>query len=541
MKFQDFFPVQLNEDNRNKQLLQSLLKKWSEENPQLTMSEVENIVYTEFAPKKNGLSPKSAPVFSFLSRFDGEHGNPKFDQKFLPDITKYSYKQITSLLSEYRDDDFVIPEDQVFSGKDRKATPGRIEASKNLWYGDTDAIINKDGLRVYFVPDQKESMKFGYYQQYCAEKLFNGNQWCVTGRNTSDSRTNLWGTYRPARTFWFIIDESKLDGKTPEQYKSEGLTYDTIRNGHPIKYFMSALQVVTDTNEGYRLTSFLNVGDTPMTWDQIVNIYPQLADEKEKFNFVTYRAQLEQEDNNILNRITEEENSPFEFKRQERKIKKSFLNARNPIHEIGSWKSMDEGLRDIYILNTTKEDAYDKFQKYEFIREVQKVGNQWKMLNDRLIQVGLNGVASLFDNALQKEFKIGRFSLDNKNIRLYKSKLTHLFGIYHGMYGSFLKYNGVFYEPNYALHDTAVWLDDEEKSYVVETYTDDSRQINNATFYCIFPTIYEGEMANAHFLSQSAFEKLKPRLRPSEDESFSTLDKFDAEKETDIKELEKGV
>jgi hypothetical protein len=109
------------------------------------------------------------------------------------------------------------------------------------------------------------------------------------------------------------------------------------------------------------------------------------------------------------------------------------------------------------------------------------------------------------------------------------------------MYGSFLKYNGVFYEPNYALHDTAVWLDDEEKSYVVETYTDDSRQINNATFYCIFPTIYEGEMANAHFLSQSAFEKLKPRLRPSEDESFSTLDKFDAEKETDIKELEKGV
>jgi hypothetical protein len=540
MKFQDFFPVQLSEATRNKQLLNSLLEKWRSENPDLDMNQVEEIVYNEFVPKKGGLSAKNAPVLSFLSRYDGNHGHSKFDPEWLPDITKYTYKQITSLLSEYKDDDFVIRDDEVFAGKDRKATPERIEASKNLWYSDNNTIINQDGFRVYFVPDQKDSMKFGYYQQYCAE-LFSGAQWCVTGRNSSDSRSNLWGSYRPQRTFYFIIDESKLNGKTIEELKADGLTYNRVRDDINLRHYLGALQVVTDDRRGYRITSFLNVGDDPMAWEEVIRIYPQLAEYKDKFNFVQYQADLEQEDRSILNRLTEDENSPFEFKRQERKIKKAYLSRiGNTIHKPESWRSMDEGLRNIYILNTQRNDAADKFQSLEFIKEVQKVGNQWKMLNDRLVQVELPGVSHLFDTALSREFKVGRHNIDNKNIKLYKSLITNKFGIYHGMYGSFLKFDGTVYDPNYELDDTSVWLDDEEKSYIVERYTIGGN-ITDQTFYCVYSTKYEGEVVYGHFLSYKAFEKLKERLRPSEDDSFSTLDKFDPEGDVDIKEIKKGV
>jgi hypothetical protein len=540
MKFEDVFPVELNENNRNKQLINGLLDKWKSEVPDLDFSKVEDIVYNEFIPKKSGLSSKTAPVISFLSRYDGRHGYSKFEPEWLPDITKYSYKQIISLLSEYKDDDFVIRDDEVFAGKDRKSTPERLEASKNLWYSDNNTIINQDGFRVYFVPDQKDSMKFGYYQQYCAE-LFGGAQWCVTGRNSSDSRSNLWGSYRPQRTFYFVIDESKLNGKTIEELKSDGVSYSKIQDDINLRHYLGALQIVTDDRRGYRITSFLNVGDVAMTWEEVVRIYPQLSEYKDTLNFVNYKADLEQEDRSILNRITEQEDSPFQFKRQDRKVKKAYLsNIGNTIHKPESWVSMDEGLRNIYILNTQRTDAVDKFQSFEFIKEVQKVGNQWKMLNDRLVQVELPGVSHLFDKALEREFKIGRYSIENKNIRLYKSKVSNKYGIFHGMYGSFLKHNGTVYEPNYELHDTAVWLDEEENSYIVETYTTGG-DVNEKSFYCIFPTTYEGEMANAHFLSNVAFQKLKERLRPTEDESFSTLDKFDSQSDVDMKEIKRGV
>lgn len=535
MRFSDIIFGQINEENINKNLINQLLKKWSSENQNLTFEDVQKIVYEDFAPKKNGLNSRTPAVFSFLSRFDGNHGFQRFEPSNLQDITKYTYAQITSLLDEYRDEDFEMQQDTVFAGKDLKSNPKRLEASKNLWYSDKNAIINKDGCRVYYIPDQKESMKFGYYQNYCRGLFRGSNQWCVTGTGASDSRANLWATYRPSRTFYFIIDETKLNGKTIEEVNSN------ITSSSNEAYYLGAIQVVTDNNMGYRLTYMLNNdGDRDVTWEQLVQRYPQLDGEKEKFRYIKFEPNLELADTNIVTRINEVEGNPYEFSRQERRLKKAYITgASGNITKARSWQSMDEGLRELYVLSTEKEDVHEKFQTYELIDAIKKSGNIFKVLNQRLTQIGLNGVAVIYDKVLESQFNTARVSLDNKNIRLYRDRSSKKYGLYHGLYGDFLKFGGIKYEPFYEEIDTSVLMTNDGEAYVVETYSK-SGAPDNTSFYCVFPADSEGKLINGHFLTHDSFLKLKERFEPGEDESFSMVDKI-SQDDFDIKEIEKGV
>lgn len=535
MRFSDIIFGILNEENVNKNLITQLLRKWGSENQNLKFEDVQKIVYEDFASKKNGLNPKTPAVFSFLSRFDGNHGYEKFDPSNLQDITKYSFKQITSLLDEYKDDDYVMQADTVFAGKDLKSNPKRLEASKNMWYNPNNTIINKDGFRVYYVPDQKESMKFGYYQNYCRSLFPYSNQWCVTGTGASDSRSNLWASYRPQRTFYFVIDETKLGGKNIEDVDKN------VNSNSDVAYYLGALQVVRDNRTGYRLTYMLNNdGDKDMTWDQLVKVYPQLDGEKEKFKYVEYDAGLESADNNIVTRINEVPGNYFEFRRQDRRLKKAYITVgEGNITKAASWQSMDEGLRDEYVLSTEKEDVHEKFQTYELIEAIKKSGNIFKVLDQRLKQLGLNGVSVIYDKVLETEFKTARVSLDNKNIRLYRDRSSQKYGLYHGMYGDFLKLNGIKYDAFYEEIDTHVIMTNDGEAYVVETYSK-SAEPDNTSFYCIFPADSEGKLINGHFLTHQQFLKLKERFEPGEDESFSMVDTIKSD-DFDIKEIKKGV
>ena len=126
-------------------------------------------------------------IREYIKRFDEIKGSPNVKEK---DITKYTFEQILALLHEYdeegKNDE---SEDSVFAGGDKKATPERIEASKQLWMGEDYKIIDEGDLRVYAIPDQRVSMNYGYFEQFIARKQ-GGEQWCVTGRNSSDSRSN---------------------------------------------------------------------------------------------------------------------------------------------------------------------------------------------------------------------------------------------------------------------------------------------------------------------------------------------------------------
>jgi len=127
MKFNELITDVIYEEIKNKKLFNALLDKWKLEKPNLSPDETEKLI-TVFQRIQNGLKPEKPQVFSFLSRFDGEHGFEKFDPNNLKDITKYSYQQISFLVGEYTEDEEEAQGD-VFAGKDTKPTEEKIAAS----------------------------------------------------------------------------------------------------------------------------------------------------------------------------------------------------------------------------------------------------------------------------------------------------------------------------------------------------------------------------------------------------------------------------
>ncbi len=149
------------EEVKNKALFTKLMSGWRQQKPNLTDEEGEEI-FNAFARIQNGLRPDLPQVYTFLTKFDGNHGHSKFDEKNLKNLPAYTYEQIRFLIDEYSD---TVREREVdaFSGRDTSATPERIEASKNLWFGSDNLIFEKDGLRVYDIKNEQMSIRYGYW------------------------------------------------------------------------------------------------------------------------------------------------------------------------------------------------------------------------------------------------------------------------------------------------------------------------------------------------------------------------------------------
>ena len=519
MKFREIINETLTEEVKNKRLFYTLMEKWKTENPNITEEEGE-ILFNSFNKIQGNLRPDLPQVFTFLNRFDGQHGYQRFEPNYLKDITKYTYTQLRSLLDEYnterrRDGD-------VFTGKDTKSTPERIEASKNLWMGNDNLIFEKDGLRVYDILNQQISIRYGYYyHKLYKDTMGNPNvsdreisPWCVTWRPDM-GKTNMWGNYRTqGRSFYFVIDDNK-----------------------PIndKYHVSALQKVPDGSTGFILTSMLNDGDNRVSWDEIVRIYPQLDDKKSIFKVKEFN-QDELTLKDVVGQINENPGNRYEFKRMERELKRAYVENGGALQKSDSWRSMDKELRSLYILygdlnqNTVKE----RYNNFDFVNEISKVGNELRLLDNTLKQKGIkDGVGYIFDYLMSSEFKVARVSIDNKNIRLYESKINGKSGLYNVTKNKWVEFGGVIYEPIYNNIDTDIYVDSEGGTYVVETYSK-VLQPTEDSFYSVY-MVDDNPEFDSHFLSSRKWKELVKELTP-EDESETDIDSDKPVDYSDIKE-----
>jgi hypothetical protein len=543
MNIQDLVYDVIVEEVKNKKLFNFLLKKWFGDNPTPEQIQQAEADLTLFMEKQKSLTPNNPAVYTFLMRHDGNHGLPAFDPTKLMDISQYSLEEIESLLHEFRDAVLTAGEEDEFKGK-LTSDDKKIAASKKLWLSDRDVIINEEGFKVHFVPDARESIKYGFYQQAMAEK-YSGVQWCVTGRNTSDSRSNLWGTYRPRRTFWFVIDESKNPKDNP--------------NKDVYRYYVCALQYCERDHgyTGFKMTSMLNDGDNPKTWEEVIRIYPQLAEHRDMFEYVRY-DEAELFDRNMANRLTENPGRN-EFAAARRELKKAYLEGGGVISTEKSWKSMDTNLRNMYILTVTGRDAVDKFSSYELMSAIKKVGNEFRLLDSTLKSVGSRqdqngrivnqslsdlGVAYIYQHLMENEFITARTSIDNPKIRLYKSKKNKKnFGLYHLDKINWVIHDGVMFEPHYTEASTILYVDDQEKSYLVETYVvGENGPIDNRSLYCVYPIDEENELAGGHFIGARQWAELEgtkmhPKDEENDDDDSRRFTDLNPETDVDIKEM----
>lgn len=479
----------ISEEIKNRQLVNNLFEKWKTGDPNLTIEETERLI-NEFNKVKNNLKPGQPQVNSFLNRYDGNGGFLKFEINDLKDITKYNFFQIDFLIEQYNDVEQEDPDNDDI-GPMSTPTEKIYENSEKLWNGEKNLIINDGNFRVYDIPNQITSIKFGYHVRKISSLQGKDSQWCITWPTGS----NMWGSYRDRGfSFYFVIDESK--------------------NKENNKYFLGALVKYNSpfNTNGYKLISVLNDGEVEMSWDEIVKIYPKLNEHRDLIIEKKYDGSKELKITSIVGQISENEGSRYEFKKQSRLLKKRFIELNNSLHKPESWMSLDDGLRKIYILNTTKDNAKNKFDNYNLISEIRKNQGNFKLLHKKLTDIGFKeGITYLLADMLKARFNILKTEYTHKHISILQHKYTMEMGIYDYLKGDWLEKNNIRYEPFYNKRQTRLYkYNDKDKLviYAVEEYTKNG-VVEDSTFYGIYdasnPVTAPYE---THFMSRKGFLKL---------------------------------
>ena len=478
------------EEIKNRQLVNNLFEKWKVNSPDLTIEETERLI-NEFNKVKNNLRPGLPQVNSFLNRYDGNGGFVNFNVNDLKDITKYSFFQIDFLIEQYTDIDQEDEENEDL-GAMSNPTEKIYGNSEKLWNDEKYLIISDGGFRVYDIPDQLTSIKFGYYVERINRLQRSSRQpWCITW----PTNYNMWASNRSkGYSFYFVIDESK--NKENNKYYLGALIKDSSR---------------FNTN-GYRLVSVKNDGETEMSWDEIVKIYPKINEHKDLIIEKEFNGLKELKIKNIIGQVSENEGSTYEFKKQSRIIKKRFIELNNTLHKPESWRSLDDALRVIYILNTEKDNAKNKFDNYAFLSEVRKNNSNFKLLHKRLTDIGFKeGITYLLADMLKSRFNVLKTEFTHKHISILQHKSTKEMGIFDYLKGDWLEKNNIRYEPFYNKRQTRLYkYNDKDKLviYAVEEYTING-VVEDSTFYGIYdaskPVTAPYE---THFMSRKGFLKL---------------------------------
>ena len=84
-------------------------------------------------------------------------------------------------------------------------------------------------------------------------------------------------------------------------------------------------------------------------------------------------------DKDIVNRINETPGNKLEFAMVRRDLKKAYIDRGSVISTAKSWQRMDTDLRTLYIISTNARNVIDKYQSYELMSEIRKVGNEFKL------------------------------------------------------------------------------------------------------------------------------------------------------------------
>lgn len=519
MKIHDIIFDMIVEAEMSKAIRVDLTRLWGKE---LSTEEIEKIG-NWFVNEKSRFGLKQPQFVAFLNRFDGQHYS-KFDPtvKNIKDYRSYTSEQIKFLYYEYVDKDTDDVEDDEALFLQNPNNPGRIdrspsdvknEASKKLWYGNKYLVFNEDGFRVYSIPNQQVSINFGYYLDTMHKEpyLIPGGQWCTTWYNSN----NYYAGKRPNRYFYFVIDESKHP--------------DLVKDVEINKFYMSALQAMKPGGDGteYRLTDITNPGEPSVTNEELIKKYPKLKGHLDKFKFIPFdESELSIE--NKLATITETPGARNEFIRVTRDERRQFIAAGYPLRLETSWSVLDENLRKLYINTNDERNFFDKFGSYELLNQISKSGGEVTTLERRISQLFPGEtIGMLFKKVMGNEFSNERASLKNKDVVLFKSKATRKFGIYNAKRASWVTTNGVKYDALYVESSVDAYFDEQDNSYIIETYSKNIGVEDESSFYCIYP---QNGGVDGYFLSHSKWEELKSKLHPENE----TIQDFEPERDSDL-------
>jgi hypothetical protein len=547
MKFTNIVYDMIVEEVKNKSLINSLLAKWQVENNSLTYQDVEGI-YEKFAGRiQNGIRVDKPEILTFLNHFDGVHTKPKFPREpnLLKDITKYTYAQIVFLIDEYGLGEGNVEQiDRFRIGNDVEPNEEIVEASKELWGSDNNAVINEGGFRLYGVPDQATAIKYGYYEGEMARKIhrlfpqeYGFNQWCVTRFRIN---SNLWSNYRSRRyTFYFAIDDNRNFIKPTEEGEEP-----TTPKFEFAKYYLSAIIVLDSSASAFKIADLQNNNEYDISWEKLVQLFPALDGKRESFKWREYKEDEELVNpSDIRNKINEDRNSPYWFARMTKANKSAYIQNQGTLSDPDSWLSMDEDLRKLYIDTTAQNNLLDKFKSFAFVKTILSNPGNRKSLERRIGILGFeNGLNVIIDNIMRNGFEPYHTSLDNPNLKIYESKSDSKIGIFNTQTLSWLIKDGVEYEPFYNNVESLVYSDKNGTLYLVEVFSK-SGEADGESFYSVMNTVVDVE--KCHIFTSSQWSTVDGKILHRQDDDIEDADfEFQGDfspDSADIKENKKGL
>lgn len=358
MKFEDIlFLIQEQLDtpdteNSNKKKLSEIEKvklKWKEEHPGLVDADINDTI-NFFNRKKNGLRPYKDPntpnyvnlpeIVALKTRFP-EMNDILRDISKIRDIQNYTWDQMEYYMDRVNETDVAREMDFTIDGDTIET---RKASALKKWENPRNKIIDENNIIVYRIEGKDESIALGRLQNILVSQ-YGGNNWCIT--NLPGGATNLYDSYRNnhGRSFYFVLNKNREENDP---------------------YYLSTIEPVNkssynyNTNGSFCITPRQNGTQCGKTWEDIVEIHPQLSDKERYFQYFDKTAK--EKSDIAIGKITFNSGDENDFAVQRKEIQKKYIESGRLINDIRSFSVLPVELRKDYIARTTLEDYKHRFK-----------------------------------------------------------------------------------------------------------------------------------------------------------------------------------
>jgi hypothetical protein len=332
-----------------------LKRKWKEENPALTEENMDDVIIT-FNRRKNGfrtyVDPNVDPHYINQPEFVALHeAFPEFnvsDISTIKDITKYPWGVMEFFMDRVNHAQVIGDLDYDIGNPDTTTIEERFRNAYSKWNRSYNRLINENGFTVFRIEGKDESIALGRLQHLLVAKYNNvqyGNPWCITV--PPGGGTNLFESYRDRRSFFFVLDRNR-----PEDDN----------------YYVSVISVVDLTKNRYEgpfvITPRRNGDQQQQTWENLLQIYPQLQGKETLFRIIP-KTRKEQEEVR-LDQIVFREGDPHDFAIQNLLIQRRYIESGRLINSPRAFRVLpyteEDNLRKSYIARTTLDDYKTRFK-----------------------------------------------------------------------------------------------------------------------------------------------------------------------------------
>lgn len=526
---------------KQKEELERLYQTWKETLPDLSLELAEKI-YIKHREVYGRVKENHPAVIRFLLKYNGKFKRPKYTIDDLKNINQPLVRidHLIDFLQDFIKEE-LMPKDtkanigaadkerrnQIFAENGNEATVDKIEESENMWRSDENAIVNKNGTRVYEIMNQSHIIRMGYYYQFMSAISATKTNtpmlaWCVThrgdgvvqyeineyGERIGNRRlythgANQYNGYRRrdnSSTFYFVIDENK-----PEEDK----------------YYFGAILVRKDGSILLASQYQNDGGERYLSWNDLVKIYPNIAEFKDKFKFRKDDVEEQGVENieTIVDIINENINSPHYYGRQTPELQREYIENGGMLTLPTSWQATDFDDRKTYINLTEQGTLFARFNNIAFIEEIIKRTDEKNYLNRKITFIGFpEGLAYLYKQILKTKYTSYGTNKKNHNQKLLRHKDTNKFGIYDLSQNalSWVNFEGIKYIPEYnkktggKLYYVPNSPNAGNTRYIIEIYYK-TNEDDNSTFYTVTNEKIQGKIKEMYILTKKAMDEIKEK------------------------------